>query len=186
MSENIFCGKCGKQITGESPSGDTAQRQPCPQCSSLARRYDVHIRVSDAFTVVGSVTARVITYPETLLTAAKDLILNGQFSIAVVVAHMACEISTERALSQAFAAKGIGYLEEPVEELLPGYNLANDRVRDIYNALKGDEIQKQSFWQAFKQSATLRNKVIHQGKIATKSEAETSVKAATELVSYLK
>jgi hypothetical protein len=142
--------------------------------------------VSDALNVVGSVTARVFTYPENLLSTAKNLIDNGEFSIAVVVAHMACEISTERALSQAFSAKGIGYLEEPVEELLPGYNLSNDRVLNIYNALKGDEIQNQSFWQAFKQSATLRNKVIHQGKIATKSEAEASVKAATDLVEYLK
>ena len=186
MSENILCEKCGKPITGESPSEDTDQRQPCSHCGSLARKNDIHIRVSDALNVVGSVTARVFTYPEALLNAAKDLILNGQFSISVVVAHMACEISTERALSQAFAEKAIGYLEEPVEDLLPGYNLANDRVRNIYNALKGDEIQKQFFWQEFKQSAALRNKVIHQGKIATKSEAEASLKAATELVEYLK
>ena len=184
MSDSIFCGKCGKPIIGESPSGDAAQRQPCPQCGSLTRRFDV--QVSDAITVVGCVTAMVITYPERLLTTAKILIDNGEFSIAVVVAHMACEISTERALSQAFAAKGIEYLEESVEDLLPGYNLANDRVRNIYNALKGDEIQKQSFWQAFKQSAALRNKVIHQGKVVTKSEAEDSVKAAGELVAYLK
>jgi hypothetical protein len=186
MSDSIFCGKCGKPVTGESPSGDTAQRQPCPQCGSLARSHDVHIQVSDGFNLVGSLTANIITYPEALLTTAKDLIVNGQFSIAVVVAHIACEISTERALSQAFAAKGIEYLEEPVEELLSGYNLANDRVRNIFNALKGDEIQKQSFWQAFKQSATLRNNVIHQGKIVTKAEAEASVKAASELVTYLK
>lgn len=184
MSDKIFCGKCGKPITGELPSGEPAQRQPCPQCGSLARSFD--IQVSESFTLSGSVTARVITYPERLLTTAKNLIDNDEFSIAVVVAHIACEISTERAISKAFAAKGLEYLEESVEDLLPGYNLSNERVRNIYNALKGDEIQQQSFWQAFKQSATLRNKVIHQGKIATQSEAEVSVKAAGELIAYLK
>jgi hypothetical protein len=37
---------------------------------------------------------------------------------------MACEISVERAISRAFKAKGIDYLEQPIEDLLPSYNLA--------------------------------------------------------------
>lgn len=63
-----------------------------------------------------SATAIVIRYPEAPLTKSQELIVNGDFSIAVVVAHMACEISVERAISRAFAEKGIGYLEESVEE----------------------------------------------------------------------
>ena len=126
------------------------------------------------------------TYPEALLTTAQRLIADGEFSIAVVVAHMACEISAERALSRAFAAKGIGYLEESVEDLLPGYNLANDRVRNLYNTVTGNEIQKQSFWQAFKESATRRNRAVHMGRIVTKAEAEASFKAASDLVAFLK
>jgi hypothetical protein len=70
--------------------------------------------------------------------------------------------------------------------LLPGYNLANDRVRKLYNAVTGDQIQTQSFWQAFKESATRRNQAVHNGRIATKAEAEASFKAASDLVAYLK
>jgi Nudix N-terminal len=184
MSDSVFCNNCGAPIIGESPSGDPAQRKPCPQCGSLARSFNAQL--SGSIYPKGSVTAVVITYPEALLTTAQGLIVQGDFSIVVVVAHMACEISAERSLSRAFAAKGIGYLEESVEDLLPGYNMANDRVRNLYNALIGDEIQKQSFWQAFKQSATRRNQTVHKGKIVTKSEAEASFKAASDLVAYLK
>jgi hypothetical protein len=134
----------------------------------------------------GSAVAVVITYPEVLLTTSQRLIAEGEFSIAVVVAHMACEIGAERALLRAFAGKDIGYLEESIEDLLPGYNLANDRVRNLYNAVTGSELQKQSFWQAFKESATRRNQAVHKGKIVTKAEAEASLKAASDLVAFLK
>ena len=91
-----------------------------------------------------------------------------------------------RPISQAFAAKGIGYLEEAVLALLSGYNLANERIRDLYNAVAGDKIQNQSFWCHFKASAKRRNDAVHGGKTITKAEADASLKAARELVAYLK
>ncbi len=152
----------------------------------MARSFSLKPETGHLILVGESATVVVITYPEALLTTAQGLIASGEFSIAVVVAHMACEISAERALSRTFAAKGIEYLEESVEDLLPGYNLANDRVRNLYNAVSGDQIQKQSFWQAFKESATRRNQAVHKGRIVTKGEAEASYKAASDLVAYLK
>ena len=142
--------------------------------------------MSGGITCGGHAVTIVITYPEALLTTAQRLIADGECSIAVVVAHMACEISAERALSRAFTANGIGYLDEAVDDLLPGYNLANDRVRNLYNAVTGNEIEKQSFWQTFKESATRRNRAVHKGKVVTKAEAETSFKAAKDLVAFLK
>jgi len=184
MTDSVFCVNCGDSIAGEAPSGDPAQRKPCPRCGSMGRRSGVE--VSDGIGIVVSATAIVIPYPEALLTKAQELIVKGDFSIAVVVAHMACEISVERAISRAFADRGIGYLEESVEELLPGYNLANESVRNLYNALTGDQIQNQSFWKSFKESATRRNKAVHEGSIVVKADAETSHKAASDLVAYLK
>lgn len=142
--------------------------------------------VSSVLGFTGEVGLTFVPYPEKLLGTARDLIDKGEFSIAVVVAHMACEISVERALSRAFKSKGIDYLEQPVFKLFPSYNLANKRVRNLYNAVTGNEIQKQSFWKEFKASATRRNNAVHDGKIATKAEAEDSFTAATELVAYLK
>jgi hypothetical protein len=126
-------------------------------------------------------------YEDTLLVKAQELITNGDFGIAVMVAHLACEISADRAISQAFTKKRIKYLEKWVEDLRLGQNLANPRVLKLYNAVTGDQIQKppNTFWPDFKESANLRNDVTHKGRIVTKAEAKKSHKAASDLVAYL-
>jgi len=185
MDDSVFCDNCGTLINGE-PTDNPAQRKPCPKCGSLGRGFNMKA-ATGVYTLTGhDVDLIYISYPEKLLTAAQELIEKGEFSIAVVVAHMACEISVDRAISRAFKAKGIDYLQQPVEDLLPSYNLANVRIQNLYNAATGGEIQKQPFWQQFKESATRRNKAVHEGKIATKAEAEASFNAASSLVEYLK
>jgi hypothetical protein len=184
-NDNTACAKCGQPIIDESPSSDPENRKPCPNCGSLARAFSVHVQ--GAIALSGSVAqAELITYPQTLLSTARNLMNDGQFSISVVVAHMACEIATERTLSQAFAKNNIQYLEESITDFLNGYNLASDRNRKLYTSLTGDEIQNQPFWQQFKESAKRRNEIVHQGKIAKKAEAEESFKAANDLITYLK
>ncbi len=184
QSNGISCAQCGQPITGEPLSGAPAQRKPCPQCGSTARIFSVHVHAT--ITLSGSVQAEIITYPQTLLSAARSLIDDGQFSIAIVIAHMACEIASERVLSDAFAHKGIQYLEESLNDLLNGYSLANERLRTLYTALTGDEVQKQSFWQKFRESATCRNQIVHRGTIVGKAEAEESFKATSDLVAHLR
>ena len=185
MDDSVFCNNCGTIINDE-PTDNPAQRKPCPKCGSLSRGFSMKA-ATGVYTLTGNdVDLIYISYPEKLLTTAQDLIEKGEFSVAVVVAHMACEISVERTISRAFKAKGVDYLQQPIEDLLPSYNLANDRVRNLYNAATGSEIQKQPFWQQFKESATRRNKAVHEGKIATKAEAEASFNAASCLVKYLK
>ena len=72
------------------------------------------------FTISGSwANVQVITYPQKLLALAQGLIDSGEHSVSVVVAHMACEVATDRAFTDAFKAKGLEYLEEPIEKLLP-------------------------------------------------------------------
>jgi hypothetical protein len=106
------------------------------------------------------------------------MIDQGQFNISVVVAHMACELATEKSLSNAFASKRIKYLQASVTDYLNGYSLAHDRIRRLYTALTGDAIEHTPFWGSFKQSAKRRNKIIHSGMIIQKSDAENSYKAA--------
>ena len=67
-----------------------------------------------------------------------------------------------------------------------GFNLSNPYNRNLYNALCGKEVQKEGFWPEFKASAERRNKIIHNSFIATKSQGDDSVKAAIEVVKYLK
>jgi hypothetical protein len=168
MADSVFCANCGTSMPGDH----SAPTIPCPHCGS---------------TYLGSgLTARLIPYPEKLLAIAQGLMATGEFSIAVIVAHMACEISTERALSRTFAAKGIAYLEDAIDEFLSGYNLANPRLLKLYNSVTGDLIQNQSFWEDFKTSAILRNAAVHGAKIVSKAEAEASFEATSALVAYLK
>jgi hypothetical protein len=92
----------------------------------------------------------VVSYPRLLLETAKKLLGDGEFGIAVVVAHMACEIAAERAISDAFAAKGLEYLKPAVEKLMNGRSLGNPNHRRLYTALTADEIEQQPFWQSFR------------------------------------
>ena len=185
MENGIYCKNCGTQIKYE-PTNNSSEHKPCSKCGSSIRSYYMKAE-SGEYTLKGQeVNLTHISYPEKLLATAEDLIEKGEFSIAVVVAHMACEVSVERAISREFESKGIEYLQLPIDKLLSSYNIANDRVKNIYNALTSDKIQDQSFWQQFKESATRRNKAVHESMIATRGEGEASFDAARRLVEYLK
>ena len=100
--------------------------------------------------------------------------------------HMACEVATERSLSQAFQAKGLGYLEESVLGFLNGFSLASGRNQKLYTALTGDEIQQEPFWPEFKASASRRNSVVHHSKSVDRREAELSLSSAKAFVEHLR
>jgi DNA-directed RNA polymerase subunit RPC12/RpoP len=184
MSNPVSCTDCGEKLTFDDAALEPDQRTPCPKCGSKARTVQMRGSVSGSSSF--SATATVVTYPEILMQTATNLIVESQYSIATVVIHMACEIATERALSEAFATNGVASLEEAVEALLPGYNLSNERIRDLYNALTGRKVQDEPFWQAFKESATRRNRIVHKAKLATDAEAKASYSAAEALLNYLK
>ena len=185
MGSTVACSECGT-IINQSPSVSLEERIPCPQCGSLARSFSVNI--ADTIAISAEASVEVVTYPHTLLRTARSLIdgHSNLYGIAIIVLHVACEIATDRSLSDSFARKGIQYLEDPVSDLLSGYNLANERIRNLYTALTGDDIQNQPFWQKFKESAKRRNEIVHKGRIVTdKTEAEESFYAVKALLSHL-
>jgi hypothetical protein len=153
-------------------------------------REPILVRATDNLVVAAVETrAEVLTYPQALLAMARTLIGEGQFSLAVIVCHVACEVATERSMVEAYAKKGLQDLGEAVEEFLNGYNLAIPRNRKLYTALTGDQIGQQPFWETFKASATRRNQILH-GRLpvgeVTQGDAEESFKAASNLVVHLK
>ena len=178
----VQCANCKMTLPDDSSLPDD-KRTPCPKCGSKGR---IHlVEVTDGIGAGSTATAVVITYPQSLLNLAKIFMNQGHFSIAVVVAHMACEIASERAISAAFAARGIPELEDPVESFLNGYKLGNPRIRQLYTALTRDEIERNPFWEEFKASGDRRNAIIHRGATVDKTTAEKSLKAAHELVAHL-
>lgn len=92
----VRCGKCGRKLD-ESPSLPENQRQPCPDCGSTSRKFDLHLNA--VVRVVGAVALEVRrSYHErslpwlimlALLTIAAGLIgglvLSGWASVAVSI-----------------------------------------------------------------------------------------------------
>jgi hypothetical protein len=177
------CDQCGEPILDEPPGGDPASRKPCPHCGSVTRAFNVHATPSIKLTIPAQLS--VTTYPEILLTTAQELFAQAQYGIAIVVAHMACEVAVERVLSRSFGKKDVQYLEDAVMSFLNGYSLSNVRDRKLYFALTGDPIQDQPFWKGYMESATRRNRIIHKGAIADRLGAEASLDAVKALVTHL-
>jgi hypothetical protein len=130
-----------------------------------------NVEASSDSTVNVSANLTVISYPEKLLALTEELIEREEWSVAVIVTHMACEIRTEQALSRSWRWRT--------------YSLDNHKVRTRYNNLTGDTIENQPFWTAFTSAATLRHHAVHRGRIATRAEAEAAIEAARALVAHL-
>lgn len=88
-------------------------------------------------------------------------------------------------MSAAFVKRNIGDLEDSISDFFSGYNLGNDRLRAFYTALTGDTIQDAPFWQAFKDSAGRRHKIVHEGRSATEADARASREAGAAFVEHV-
>jgi hypothetical protein len=183
MASDITCAECGEPIVVNYQVNNPSQREPCPNCGSTNRV--VSISGTAHMTMQAFGTGQALTYSQVLLSDARRYFDDEQYSVAVIVAHMACEVAAARKMSGAFAARGVADLQDPVFDLLAGYNLGNERTRKLYTSLTGDEIQKQAFWPAFKKSADQRNTIIHRGTKASKAEAEQSLAATAAFVQHL-
>lgn len=125
-------------------------------------------------------------YHRALVDTAKRLLADNEPAIALVTAHMACEIYVEQVMSAAFQKANLGVLEDAVDELLPSRNLANKRVRDVYAAVTGDrQIQETPFWSKFKQSTELRNKAVHQGLRVSRDDADRACEVVAQVLEHL-
>ena len=124
-------------------------------------------------------------YPRELLESAKEMTLRSRHEIAVVTAQMACEICAERVLRTYYRFKEVTFLENAIEDLLPSYNLANEKVRRVYVALTGDPIQQQYFWSEYKTMVTIRNKAVHAGARIQESQAQMVCRIASSVVKHL-
>ena len=124
-------------------------------------------------------------YPSQLLHAARQMMITGRREVSVVTAQMACEVCAERVISTYFRSRKVQFLEDAVEDLLPSYNLANDKVRRIYIALTQDQIQQQYFWSEYKTMVSIRNKAVHAGVRIQESQAQMVARIAASVVKHL-
>lgn len=124
-------------------------------------------------------------YPAQLIDTAREMIERRRFEVAVVTCQMACEICVERVFRTYFKAKSLEDLEEPIDDLLPSYNLANDKVRRLYSALTDDHVHREFFWSEYKVMVGIRNKAVHAGARVQESQAQMVLRIATSVVKHL-
>ena len=181
---SAVCTICGQPITGEAPEQST----PCEFCSSPSGGYPHYVFLTEALAGSAAGFVEGATYPRILLSMARFFLGRNDdklCGLVTILAHLACEVAIERSLSDAFARKGIRSLQESVADALNGYNLANDKVRNLYTSLTGDEILEQPFWGEFLRSAKRRDSIIRKGLIVGRTDAEESVNAANRLLDHL-
>lgn len=176
--EKTLCGGCGSDLVD-----DDSSRQPCPICGDTKRIF--YATASANVSASAHVDAEVISYPDVLLSLSEKLISENQFGVSIVVAHMACEISTERKLTSVANSRGLKDLWDSVKQSMNGYSLGNKKNLAIYRGSSGDSIQQEYFWSDYKNSCTLRNDVIHKGVIASANDAERSFTSASNFVSHM-
>jgi hypothetical protein len=124
-------------------------------------------------------------YHVRLLAEARGLIGGEEYQLAVVLAQVACELRAEQAFGACYERKAIGELAKPIRRLIPAYDLTNDRVRPLYEALTGDRLAAAPFWEELLAHAERRDDVVHRGRPVTRAEAEASVAVAERLIRHL-
>jgi hypothetical protein len=180
----VTCPKCGTLLAAEGVA-PPAQDAPCPTCGHIGQDISVMLRAEEMKITAGVVGVTIVDYQRILLQDAAQHIAHQDFGVAIVVAHVACEITAQQAMTRAFARRSVPELEKPVRKLFTGFNFANDRIRAIYEAVSGDDIHNQPFWTEFTKSADRRNSYSHSGTEATEQEAKDSLQACTAFVEHV-
>jgi hypothetical protein len=176
---SVQCSQCGADLEGFE------QGVPCPQCGGIKRNVIVSPPPLQLTVTLYPPTVIVVKHWDRLLHAAERLFAAGEFAVSVVVAATACEVIAERAITKAFANKKVPELEAPVTKYLSSYSLDGDRNRKLYNALTGDNIQKQSFWEPYTTLVRHRQESVHSGKDISEADAKVDIDAATQFVNHV-
>jgi len=176
----IQCSQCGEEL---NPDGESSTRSPCLVCGGMSRIYS--LKTHGEIKSYGHVKPSLAHYEDELLNLGEYFFQQELFEMAIIVIHMACEFATERAFFVAWRELGLEKVGENVFPFMNGFNLNNDKIRNLFNALYNDTIQENHFWQNFQRSAILRNGIMHGRKKAKKTDAENSLQAGKACVQYL-
>jgi hypothetical protein len=124
-------------------------------------------------------------YHRTLLNTASRLLSQKEPAVALVVAHMACEIYTEQILALALKKRALDdELESAITKLARGH-ISDKRIRRLYSALTGDDIEHAPFWARFTASWVLRGKAVHGGVKVSIDQGREACEIAREFVARL-
>jgi hypothetical protein len=113
--------------------------------------------------------------------------------LAVIFAQSACELHTEKALTDLLRHRAPPLNDAVVSLLGNTISLDDHRVRKVYGALTDDypsghtELKQPptSWWTGWRASRDLRHEVAHEGKPVTSEQADRSIASAAEYIEHL-
>ena len=107
--------------------------------------------------------------------------------MAVVIAQAACEVGTEQVMTVLLKKKGMAIIAEPLLSAFRPFDITRDRLQKLYNALSGQQIQKEkTFWPKLIKHYKRRNDVVHKGVSCSRSEAGESLDAVQRYIERAK
>ena len=106
--------------------------------------------------------------------------------MAVVIAQAACEVGTEQVMTVLLKKKGMAIITEPLLSTFRSYNIFNVNLRNIYNALSGQQIHNEkTFWHELENHYKRRNDIVHKGVSCSPSKAGESLDAVLRYFEHL-
>ena len=94
-------------------------------CGHVGQNISVTLRGEEMKISAGTVNASVIDYSSILLQEADKLLTRDkQFALAIVVAHTACEVATQRAFTRGFGKMAVPELDEPISDLFTSLSVS--------------------------------------------------------------
>ena len=133
----------------------------------------------------GSGTVEHVTYPQQLLRAAQTYFDAGEFAMAVIQSHAACEVANARRWAASFADREIPHLQKPIEAFLSDFSLIRDESRNVFRALTALDLEPQPFWSAYAASIGKRKRIVQAAEKASEQEAQSALEAASSLVAFV-
>jgi len=132
-------------------------------------------------------TGVILHHYEVLIKMAEAAIDRSENALAIIFAHAACEIFTERAFKLIFSFKKLESLFSCIVDPAWEYNnLKAKKARDLYMVTTGDDITKDTkFWGKFLDHVDRRNRIAHRGETATRTEAEESCTTVKEFIKHI-
>lgn len=125
------------------------------------------------------------TFHRKLLDKARNSLRSSQREMAVVISQAASEMCTEWALTVLLQIRGDQDLVEPMLGLFLVRDICNERLRRIYTALSGDNLQKVTFWTGLKRHHDRRNGIVHKVARCTDDEARESLDVVRQYIRHV-
>jgi hypothetical protein len=123
---------------------------------------------------------------EKLFEIARAQAKEGQYQLAVVFSHAACELQIEGAVNQLLNARSDKVLVKLVSPAnLDTMSLDSDRVYRVYAALTNDHPKEADWWKEWMKSRQDRHAVAHKGLTMTEQQANAAIASAQKHLDHV-